>query len=260
MPFSKRLFLSLLIAPSLVATAHGVTLDWNTVTWTAGSLSNSYDVDAANTGNDVTVAVSGSSSQFINSAPAINSNLQGGFTTPPKALNLFVDFTSQTQSVTINVTLSAGYTQGAVGVSFTLFDVDATNGGGTSFQDQLSSIIGIAPDGSQVAATITTSATPAYTVTGTALTQVVTGTVNSNNTGPGSENGNVTISFAGPIKSFSFVYGSGTNTIADPTQQQISMGNFTFTPVPEINPAWSTIGSCLLAAVLILRHSAKYRK
>jgi hypothetical protein len=28
----------------------------------------------------------------------------------------------------------------------------------------------------------------------------------------------------------------------------------------EINPAWSAIGSCLLVAALIFRHSAKFRK
>ena len=31
-------------------------------------------------------------------------------------------------------------------------------------------------------------------------------------------------------------------------------------PVPEINPSWTAVGSCILAAALILRHSAKFRK
>jgi hypothetical protein len=30
--------------------------------------------------------------------------------------------------------------------------------------------------------------------------------------------------------------------------------------VPEINPVWSAFGSLLVAAALILRHSAKFRK
>ena len=34
----------------------------------------------------------------------------------------------------------------------------------------------------------------------------------------------------------------------------------TFATVPEINPGWSAVGSCLVAAALILRHSAKFRK
>jgi hypothetical protein len=31
-------------------------------------------------------------------------------------------------------------------------------------------------------------------------------------------------------------------------------------PVREINPSWTAVGSCILAAALILRHSAKFRK
>jgi hypothetical protein len=33
-----------------------------------------------------------------------------------------------------------------------------------------------------------------------------------------------------------------------------------FTPVSEINPAWSAVASCIVAGALILRHSAKFRK
>jgi hypothetical protein len=36
--------------------------------------------------------------------------------------------------------------------------------------------------------------------------------------------------------------------------------DITFTPVREINSAWSAVGSCLVAAALILIHSAKFRK
>jgi hypothetical protein len=31
-------------------------------------------------------------------------------------------------------------------------------------------------------------------------------------------------------------------------------------PVRELNPAWTGAGSCILAAALILRHSARFRK
>lgn len=30
--------------------------------------------------------------------------------------------------------------------------------------------------------------------------------------------------------------------------------------IPEINPAWTAFGSCLIAALLVLRHSGKFRK
>ena len=111
----------------------------------------------------------------------------------------------------------------------------------------------------RIAPTITIS--PNNSLTGTGLSQVVNGTASLNDTGAGSGDANVTISFGtAAIKSFTFTYGSGSGTVADPTYQHVGISDITFMPVPEINPTWSAVGSCLLAAVLILRHSAKFRK
>jgi hypothetical protein len=145
-------------------------------------------------------------------------------------------------------------------LSLTLYDIDFSAASGNNFQDQLRGITATSIDGvTLVAPTITTSAN--NTLSGGGLNYVVDGLVSTPDTGAGSGNGNVTISFgATPIKSFTFTYGSGSGTVADPTYQHVGFSNITFTPVPEINPAWSAVGSCLLAAVLILRHSAKFRK
>ena len=48
--------------------------------------------------------------------------------------------------------------------------------------------------------------------------------------------------------------------VTDPTYQHVGVNSISFTPIPEMNPAWSAVGSCLIAAALILRHSAKFRK
>jgi hypothetical protein len=45
-----------------------------------------------------------------------------------------------------------------------------------------------------------------------------------------------------------------------PTFQHVGFYDFAFTLVPEINPAWTAVGSCIAAAALILRHSAKFRR
>jgi len=80
-------------------------------------------------------------------------------------------------------------------------------------------------------------------------------------TGAGSGNSHVTISFGGAaITSFIFIYGSGSGTVADPTYQHIGIHDIAFTPVPEINPTWTAVGSCLAAFALILRHRGKFRK
>jgi hypothetical protein len=263
----RHFFLAVLLGPFFIATGHAVTLDWDTVTWTAGSLSNSYDIDAARAGNDVTVTVSGNTGQLQQElvapnpmTPAVTTDFQGGLATAQNALCLAVDLASQSQSVTVTVNFSALYTLGVQNVSFTLFDIDFAATSSSNYQDMLSGITGLSTDGTTlVTPTITTSAN--NTLTGTGLNQVVTGTVSTADTGATSGNGNVTITFgATAIKSFTFTYGSGSGTVADPTYQHVGIGDITFAPVPEMNPAWTAFGSCLVAAALILRHSAKFRK
>jgi hypothetical protein len=246
---------------------YAVTLDWDGVTWTAGSLSNSYDIDPSKAGNDITVTVSGNTAllqQELASGnpmtPAITPDFQGGLGTTQNTLCLAVNFTNQSQAVTVTVDFSALYTLGVQNVSFTLFDIDFSAASGNNYQDLLSSITAVSIDGTTlVAPTITTSSN--NTRTGSGLTQVVNGTISTPDLGPGSGNGNVTISFgATAIKSFTFTYGSGSGTVPDPTYQHVGIHDISFTPVPELNPTWSAVGSCLLAAALILRHSAKFRK
>jgi hypothetical protein len=250
----------------LSSAADAITLDWDSVTWTAGTLSNSYDVDPAKAGNDITVTVSGNTAQLQTElasgnpmTPAITPDFQGGLGTAQNSLCLAVNFTNQSQAVTVTVNFSALYTLGVQNVSFTLFDIDYSAASGNNYQDQVRGIQAIDMNGNPVAATITTSAN--NSLTGSGLTQVVNGNVSTPDTGPGSGNGNVTISFGSTaIKSLTFTYGSGSGTVADPTYQHVGISDLTFTPVPELNPAWSTVGSCLIAAALILRHSAKFRK
>jgi hypothetical protein len=264
---SLRRFFFIFLVLFLTSRVQAITLDWDTVTWTPGSLTNSYNIDPSKAGNDITVTVSGNTAQLQPElvapnpmTPAVTTDFEGGLGTAQNTLCLAVNFANQSQSVTVTVDFSALYTAGVQGVSFTLFDIDFSAASGNNYQDLLSSITATSIDGTTlVAPTITTSANNVRS--GSGLTQVVNGTVSTTDIGPGSGNGNVTISFgATPIKSFTFTYGSGSGTVADPTYQHVGMHDITFTPVPEINPVWSGVGSCFLALALILRHSAKFRK
>jgi hypothetical protein len=252
------------------AIAHAVTLDWTSQTWTNNAdgtpRPNSYDIDPANAGTDVTITATRNNGAVFQKdistgapqTPAVASAFQGGFGAPVNSLVLGIDLTSNTQSVTLNLTFSAQYTQGISNLTFTIFDVDYANGGGSTFEDQLSSIRGLDLNGNWVAPTITTSAN--NTVTGVGLSRLVTGTATANDTGANTGAGNVTISFGSTaITQFEFTYGGGP-TFANPTFQHIGLYNFSFTPVPEINPAWSAMLSCFAVVALILRHSAKFRK
>jgi hypothetical protein len=245
--------------------AHAVVLDWDIATWSNGSLTNSFDIDPANPGNDITVSVTGNTAQFGTEptgekTPALTTNLAGGLSPVEKTLTLYIDLTNQSQSVTLTFNFSALYAGGVQNVSFSVFDVDFANegGNGATFQDQLRSISATALDGTLVAPTITTSA--ANSLTGTGLSQVVSGTATVGDTGSGSNAGNVTISFGSTaISSFTFTYGGGTNTKNDPTGQHIGLHDINFTPVPEINPALTATLSCFAVTGLMFFHRARVR-
>ena len=255
--------LAVLLSLLCGSSASAVVLDWDATTWTPG-YTNSFDVDSQNTGNDVTVSVSGDTAVLQAGSPTVTSYFQGGLAAVQKTLYIGFDLANQSQFVTITVNFSSLYLQGVENVSFTIFDVDFDNVKNSSeYQDQLRGITGLAPDGTTlVAPTITWS--PNNTRTGSDLTQVVTGTATTADTGAGavSSNGNVTISFGtNAIQSFTFRYGSGADTSRhqDPTYQHIGIHDISFTPVPEVNPAKVAIGLCGILAAGAFRQHARRR-
>jgi hypothetical protein len=250
--------------------ARAVTFDWDSQTWTNNAdgtpRPNLYEIDSANTGTDVTITAAGNNGAVFQrdigpgtpQTPAVAQTFLGGLASAQNSLVLAINLADNSQSVTITLTFSPQYTAGISNLTFTLFDIDYQNVSGSTFQDQLTNIRGLSVDGTWIAPTITTGTT--NTLTGTGLGQVVTGIASANDTGANTGAGNVTISFgANAITAFEFTYGSG-SAFASPTFQHVGLYDFTFTPVPEINPAWSAVVSCLLATALILRHRATLRK
>lgn len=259
-----RTVLRALAALATVASAQAVTLDWNiNNTFTQGQV-NSYDVDPSSPGADISVGISTANLGTGTMSNAVDATLEGGLGPGHNTLGILMNFTNTGEFVTVTITFSGAYTQGVTNVKFSLFDVDYANSGGANptvrFQDQLRSITATTINNTTVGATITGSLN--NSVTGTSPNQIVDGIANTASTGTGSGDANVTIDFGtNAIKSFTFVYGSGAaNGNIDPTQQKIGLYNIDFTPVPEINPSWSALVSCVLASGLILRHRAKARK
>ena len=244
------------------SSASAVLVDWSTLSWAAGSLSNSYDVDPANPGNDVTITVSGDTGVLQSEppqTPAITTNLQGGQAFAASTLTLAVDFSNQSQGVTVTVDFSALYAAGVTNVSFTLFDVDfasSPGNSGSNFQDKIHSISALSIDGTTlIAPTITVS--PNNSLSGTGLSQVVNGIATTNDTGASSGDANVTISFGtAAIKSFTFTYGSGSGTNSDPTFEHIGLYNIDYTVLPEP----SGLAACVVVASLAALHARRRRE
>ena len=242
-----------LLASSRVANA--LVLDWDSAAWTNGSLSKSYDLtgDAI---NDVTLNITkrGNASVFTNDpttgtmTPAVNQTLTGGLSPAQNSLmiagNLFTN-----SDVTIQLSFT-GTQPGAFNVSFSIFDIDVTTN-----SDIINNIYGVAPDGTHIAATITNVGST-VTLAGSGLAQTLTGNAASANN---SSNGNATISFGSTI--ITSVFFTFANNAGAPRYQDIAIGDISFTPVPEVNPAAASAISCLLAlgAMTMFHRRAKLK-
>ena len=241
--------LSSLATPS----ALGLVLDWNSVSWSNANpingpgnnvtFSNSYDLNG-DSQTDITVAVTAqNNTTFTNDptsgslTPVINQSITGG--QPAGESSLMIAGNLFTKSdLTVQISFFGGY-PGANNVSFTIFDIDITTN-----SDIISGIYGLAADGTQIAPTISNVGST-VDLTGTGLLQTLTGNAAAaNNT----SNGNVTLSFGSTI--ITSVLFTFSNTAGAPRYQDIALGDITFSPVPEINPAMTASLSCIAAFAL----------
>jgi hypothetical protein len=241
--------------------AHALVLDWDTLAtgqWANGSRDNSYDLNG-DLINDVRVRMVAQQSNVWTDdlefglgtqTPTVNQTLTGGLS--QNSLNVSADLKTQS-NVTIRLSFT-GAQPGAANVSFTIFDIDVTTN-----SDIIDAIYGLAPDGTQIAATITNVGS-AVTHTGTGLNQVLEGNTVSLDIGPGSSNGNATISFGSAI--VTDVFFTFSNTSGAPRFQNIAIGDVSFTPVPEMNPAMTAGASCIGAMVItiLLQRRARRRQ
>lgn len=227
--------------------SRALVLDWDSLAWTAGSLSQSYDIDPSNTGNDVTV--SATSTLFTSNYPRLATSPSGGLSPAQNSLLLSVNWSATSQSTTL--TVDFGYANGVEGVSFSLFDVDRSTGGiPYSYQDEISNIAAYYDAGYTIAPDSVTGS-PSNSVTGSGLSYNVVGTANSSDT---TSNANVQIAFNGPIKGFQFTFSPGPNSTGNPSTQVIAMNDITFLPViPEAGVVPAAAAGFVLAFLALRR-------
>lgn len=234
-------------------TAHALVLDWDLVTWTPGSLINSYDLNG-DAVNDFTARITSQQANIWavdpatgTQTPAVNQSLTGGLSPVQNSLNLAANLKTQSD-VTIQLSFT-GALAGANNVSFSLFDIDVTTN-----SDIISGIYGVAYDGTHIAATITNLGST-VSLTGTGLNQVLTGNAAS---ADNSSDGNATISFGSTI--ITDVFFTFSNTAGAPRFQNIGIGDISFTPVPEMNPAMVAAASCIGAVVVTILLQRRARR
>lgn len=232
------------------ASVEAQTINWNTATYTAGALNQNIAVG----GNSAAFAFSGNTAQFgavvtgvntpaIGNYAANNNYADGG--TGFNALQLYMDFSANTQAVTLLVTLATPVPV----VSFSLFDVDrgtaATLSTTYTFIDQASAISATSNTGATLLPTLTAGANT--TISGNSA-------YGSNTSNNNTATSNLGITFSNPlaaggIKSFQFTYGNhvdGTlladTTQADPAAQIIAIGNI---QIPEPGTVVGVLGGCV---------------
>lgn len=103
------------------------TLDWNSVNWTAGSLSQSFDIDPSNPGNDITITLTGDTGGLILGSPDDTTDITGGFGAGNESLFLAANHAADYDNITVTIQFT-GYTYGVTNVAFTIMDVDYQSG------------------------------------------------------------------------------------------------------------------------------------
>lgn len=239
-------FVAIAAAGMLSSAAHAVVLDWDTATWTSGTLSNSYNIDPAHPGNDITVSVATGGGAILMTdavtgaaSPTRNNTLEGGFTPAQQSLKISADLSSG--YITVTIDFAAFYPSGVENLSFTLFDIDL-NGSSFRGQDEISSIVGV--NGATSVEPTITGVGASVTHSGTGFGQQLIGNADAVDTGSTSNVGNASISFAAPVTSVTFRWDRGPDATGSAPTASLALHDVSFTPVPEINPALASAVLC----------------
>jgi hypothetical protein len=236
--------------------ASAVILDWGNLpsgqSWVNGDLSNAFNVDATNPGNDITVSVASSGVPFSSGYPQNSQVIPGSMIASNDAFSLRLRTTGMVNSTnSITVTINFNYALGVNNVTFSLFDIDAVADleSNTGYIDNISAISATAVGGGLVALTATNANNTVTTLAGSGtLGMTATGNVPAGNITDHS--GDVTLSTDGtPITSITFTWNNPGPDFFN--GQIIALGNISFTSVvPEVGSGLGAL--CLCGGVLPL--------
>ncbi len=235
--------------------SQAVLLDWDVQDWTdtTSPYVQSFDIDATFPGNDITITITDPSTRMVAGFPDDDTGLEGGTSGPEQSLRTRADFSTTSQ--VLEFKLEFLYDFGVQDFTFNIFDVDAGTLGFVgdttrSWNDEIRNIRGYYYGGAEQYATLTGSPSNAVYNSGTANARVV-GLGNAANTGAGSDQGNVTMSFGTTaLKEVYWTWGNGTNANTNPSEQHISFHDFSFTKrIPEYHPGLMSAFMCSLLAI-----------
>lgn len=236
--------LALLILSSMHSAA--IVLNWGSLpsgqSWTNGATSGSFNPDAGNAGNDITIAIAATGAPLTANFPQ-NSQVDGQSVVGSNdAFSLHIrtpGFVNNTNTITFTITFN--YALGVNNVSFNLIDVDATTAG-TGWIDGFKSISATTVGNTQIALNATSANSSVALVSGSGtLGMTVTGQTAAGNVTDHS--GDVTFTSGTTlIKSLTFTWFSPAPSALG--GQVIALGNIGFNPVPEVGSSMGALALC----------------
>lgn len=213
------------IAPTLSCPVGTLLFDWDTQTWTAGTLNNSYTITGI---GSVGFAISNPGTFLSNASlggqsPAEQTTVTGGFSPVQSSLMQLVDMANTSQTVQTTITLATA----VPGAQFRIFDVDYNAG---QFADKVT-VVGYY-NGVPVSPTLTNGSAN-YVIGNSAYGDVTSADA--------SGNGNVVVTFSAPIDQIVINYGNHSLAPANPGQQGVTIHDITFcTPRAVLNVSKSS--------------------
>jgi hypothetical protein len=232
-----------------VASGSAVVLDWASVTWPPGALSESYDIDPNNPGNDITISMTGNTGAFNSGSPSIGTGLGG---TGRSSLQLSTAGLLSSQSIV--VTINFLYTNGVYVQNLNILNVDYNPGVVglvAGWQDQIRNITAMTATG-QTVNPVAVAGNSAVTITGNSTTGfTATGNATASGNSPA---GNVSLDFGNyKVTQIQFTFGAGPNAPILLANQLIGLDDITYSLTPEVHPALLSSILCGFVLVCTLR-------
>ena len=231
-----------------VQTSHAVTLNWNTISgtagdWVAGGNTGAFEVDGTNGGNDISISIAQNNGDPWTAG--YPQNVQNGASTVGNNDQHYLQLRTPgmvdtTRSFTVTITFNY---VGGVYASFGLIDVDSQTGAG-GWIDNITNITG---NSGTVAMNVAGSA--ANTVSGSGLGVSVAG-----NTAVGNitdHSGDVSVSSGtNKVTSITFTWSNPGPNFGG---QVISLSNIVFFTTPEVGSSLGALGACAALAAFTRR-------
>jgi len=208
------------IPPTLSCSAGSDVHDWDTNAWASAALTQNYTGGSL----DLNFQITGDTGFFQSTAgvqtPVTNQASTGGLVPAEDSVDVFVNYTSNTQSIDVAFDIGVSGT-GANGLQFTIFDIDRTNN--TNFIEQIIAI--------------------GY-LNGTAVFPILTSGVSNSVSGatatgsaPANDNtadGNLVVTFTQSVDRVVFNYGNAPGTRSNPSQQGLGLHDITYCLPPSV--------------------------